>query len=113
MRSWRVDNTSPSTRVDVATGNEDTNLYRGYYGKRFDNGGVLQLAGQQYGVTSSRFAGSGDALSAGAVGMARRLGTTVRTRPTLPGTSSVRLVKTPNISLDQLTPTYLALRLAE
>ena len=63
MRTWRVDNTDPYTRVDVATGNEDTNLYRGFYGKRFDNGGVLQLAGQQYGVTSSRFAGSGDALS--------------------------------------------------
>ena len=73
MRTWRVDNTDPYTRVDVATGNEDTNLYRGFYGKRFDNGGVLQLAGQQYGVTSSRFAGSGDALSLlGRIGIARK-----------------------------------------
>jgi len=48
MRSWRVDNTDPYTRVDIATGNEDTNLYHGFYGKRFNNGGVLQLAGQQY-----------------------------------------------------------------
>jgi hypothetical protein len=63
MRTWRVDNTDPYTRVDIATGNEDTNLYHGYYGKRFDNGAVLQFAGQQYGVTSPRFAGSGDALS--------------------------------------------------
>ena len=63
MRSWRVDNTSPYTRVDVATGNEDTNLYRGFYGKRLDNGGVLQFAGQQFGVSSTRFAGSGDNLS--------------------------------------------------
>jgi hypothetical protein len=63
MRTWRVDNTDPYTRVDVATGNEDTNLYRGFYGKRFDNGGVLQVAGQQYGVASPRFAGTGDALS--------------------------------------------------
>jgi hypothetical protein len=63
MRTWRVDNTDPYTRVDIATGNEDTNLYRGFYGKRFDNGGVLQFAGQQYGVASPRFAGSGDALS--------------------------------------------------
>ncbi|HXN75409.1 MAG TPA: Plug domain-containing protein, partial [Gemmatimonadaceae bacterium] len=39
MRTWRVDNTDPYTRVDMATGNEDTNLYRGFYGKRFDNGG--------------------------------------------------------------------------
>ena len=73
LRTWRVDNTDPYTRVDVATGNEDTNLYRGFYGKRFDNGGVLQLAGQQYGVTSSRFAGSGDALSLlGRIGIARQ-----------------------------------------
>ena len=73
MRSWRVENTDPYTRVDVATGNEDTNLYRGFYGKRFDNGGVLQLAGQQYGVTSSRLAGSGDALSLLArIGVARK-----------------------------------------
>ena len=73
MRSWRVDNTDPYTRVDIATGNEDTNLYRGFYGKRFENGGVLQVAGQQYGVTSTRFAGSGDALSLMArVGIARK-----------------------------------------
>lgn len=73
MRSWRVDNTDPYTRADVATGNEDTNLYRGFYGKRFDNGGVLQVAGQQYGVTSTRFAGSGDGLSVVArVGIARK-----------------------------------------
>lgn len=63
MRSWRVDNTDPYTRADIATGNEETNLYRGFYGKRQDNGGLMQFAGQQYGVRSSRFAGSGDALS--------------------------------------------------
>jgi hypothetical protein len=73
MRSWRVDNTDPYTRVDVATGNEDTNLYRGFYGKRYDNGGVFQLGGQQYGVASPRFSGSGDALSLlGRVGIARK-----------------------------------------
>lgn len=73
MRTWRVDNTDPSTRVDVATGNEETNLYRGFYGKRYDNGGVLQLAGQQYGVASTRNAGSGDALSLLArIGIARK-----------------------------------------
>jgi hypothetical protein len=73
MRSWRVDNTDPYTRVDIATGNESTNLYRGFYGKRYDNGGVLQFAGQQYGVASTRFAGSGDALSLlGRVGIARK-----------------------------------------
>ena len=63
MRSWRADNTDPYTRVDIATGNESTNLYRGFYGKRYDNGGILQFGGQQFGVQSPRFAGSGDALS--------------------------------------------------
>lgn len=73
MRSWRVQNTDPYTRVDVATGNEDTNLYRGFYGKRFDNGGVLQFGGQQFGVASTRFSGSGDALSLMTrVGVARK-----------------------------------------
>jgi len=73
MRSWRVENTDPYTRVDIATGNENTNLYRGFYGKRFANGGVLQFAGQQYGVQSPRFSGSGDALSLlSRVGIARK-----------------------------------------
>jgi hypothetical protein len=73
MRTWRVENTDPYTRVDVATGNEDTNLYRGFYGKRFDNGGVLQVGGQQYGVLSPRFAGAGDELSLLArIGIARK-----------------------------------------
>jgi len=63
MRSWRADNTDPYTRVDIATGNEDTNLYRAFYGKRYDNGGILQFGGQQFGVQSPRFSGSGDALS--------------------------------------------------
>lgn len=73
MRSWRVDNTDPYTRVDIATGNEDTNLYRGFYGKRFDNGGILQFAGQQFGVASPRFSGSGDALSLlGRIGLAKK-----------------------------------------
>ncbi|GAC1415541.1 MAG: hypothetical protein NVSMB53_14170 [Gemmatimonadaceae bacterium] len=87
MRSWRVDNTDPYTRTDVATGNEETNLYRGFYGKRFANGGVMQFAGQQYGVTSTRFAGSGSALSLlGRVGVAKKRwsfdGFVVRHHPT-------------------------------
>jgi hypothetical protein len=73
MRTWRAENTDPYTRVDIATGNEDTNLYRGFYGKRFDNGGVLQFAGQQYGVASPRFAGAGDGLSLlSRIGIARK-----------------------------------------
>ncbi|MFI5230961.1 MAG: Plug domain-containing protein [Gemmatimonadales bacterium] len=47
LRSWSVDHTTPNTRTDVVTGTENLNLYRGFFGKRFDNGMVLQLAGQQ------------------------------------------------------------------
>lgn len=63
LRSWRVDRTDPYTRVDIMTGDENTNLYRGFYGRRFDNGAGLQVAGQQYSTRSARFGGGGDALS--------------------------------------------------
>jgi hypothetical protein len=63
LRSWQADRTTPSTRVDVSTGDEDTNIYRGFYGKRFGNGGGLQFAGQQFNTTSQRFGGGGDNLS--------------------------------------------------
>jgi hypothetical protein len=47
MRLWRVDRTTPNTRTDVVTGTENLNMYRGFFGKRFDNGLAIQLAGQQ------------------------------------------------------------------
>lgn len=73
LRSWQADRTQPSTRVDVSTGDEDTNIYRGFYGKRFANGGGLQFAGQQFNTTDQRFGGGGDALSVLArIGFARR-----------------------------------------
>lgn len=63
LRSWQVERTAPYTRVDVSTGDEGTNFYRGYYGKRFQSGAGLQFAGQQFSTTSSRFGGGGDGLS--------------------------------------------------
>lgn len=77
LRSWRVVNTTAQTRTDILTGSENSNLYRGFYGKRFDGGGVLQLAGQQFSTTSARTRGDGDGLTAFA-----RIGT-VRGRLTL------------------------------
>jgi len=47
LRLWRVDRTTPNTRTDVVTGTENLNLYRGFFGKRFDSGVAIQLAGQQ------------------------------------------------------------------
>jgi len=63
LRSWRVQRTSTNTRVDVLTGDEGTNLYRGFYGKRYGNGMALQLAGQQYGTNSDPTIGGGDELA--------------------------------------------------
>ena len=71
LRTFRVERTTPMTRTDVLTGSENINLYRGYFGKRQDNGAVLQFAGQQF-STLSRGGLDGDALGAMArVGWAR------------------------------------------
>ena len=72
LRSWRVGSVVPTTRTDILTGSENTNLYRGYYGKRLRNGGALQFGAQQSSTTSLRTGGDGDALSPfGRVGWAR------------------------------------------
>lgn len=63
LRSWQADRTSPYTRTDVSTGDQESNLYRGFYGKRFSRGGGVQAAGQQFSTTSARFGGGGDGLS--------------------------------------------------
>ena len=63
LRTWNVERTTPSTRVDVLTGSENLNLYRGFFGRRLGNGAVIQVAGQQY-STLSRGGADGDALSA-------------------------------------------------
>lgn len=72
LRTWRVRLTTPQTRTDVVTGAENTNLYRGFYGKRFDSGAVLQLAAQQFSTTNFLVRGDGDGLGAFVrVGVAR------------------------------------------
>ncbi len=58
LRSWRADRVTPYTRADVATGGDNTNLYRGYYGQRFKNGLALQAGGQQY-TDVGRYGGGG------------------------------------------------------
>src|SRR5690606_23776649 len=45
LTTWRVERTTSSTRTDVATGDQETNLYRGMFGRRFKHGEVLQLGG--------------------------------------------------------------------
>jgi hypothetical protein len=70
LRSWRVVSTTPSTRTDVGTGDQQTNLYRGFYGRRFDHGEAIQFGAQQFGTTPpSSFGTSSDQL-----GLVARLG---------------------------------------
>ncbi|HEY4217605.1 MAG TPA: Plug domain-containing protein [Gemmatimonadaceae bacterium] len=74
LRSWRVNNTTPYTRTDVSTGDQQTNLYRGFFGRRFNNGADLQFGAQQYGTTPpSVYGTSNDQLGLiGRVGWANR-----------------------------------------
>jgi hypothetical protein len=63
LRSWRVARTSAETRVDVLTGDQQTNLYRGFYGRRFQSGLGLQVGFQQFSTSFDRAGGDGSALS--------------------------------------------------
>jgi hypothetical protein len=74
LRSWRVRNTTPETRTDVSTGDQQTNLYRGFFGRRFDNGAALQFGAQQYGTTPPSFTGTSSDQTGvvGRVGWAKR-----------------------------------------
>ena len=62
-RSWRVDRTTPFTRADVATGDQNTNLYRAYFGRRFAHGEAFQLSAEQYSTQPVRALPSTDALN--------------------------------------------------
>jgi hypothetical protein len=62
LRSWRVDRTTTASRTDIITGDEDTNVYRGFIGRRFSHGEALQGGFNQYG-TSGTATGGGDELA--------------------------------------------------
>jgi len=53
-RSWRVDRTTPYTRADIATGDQNTNLYRAFFGRRFTHGEALQIAAEQFNTQPDR-----------------------------------------------------------
>jgi hypothetical protein len=53
-RSWRVDRTNPYTRADIATGDQNTNLYRAFFGRRYDRGEALQIAAEQFSTQPDR-----------------------------------------------------------
>jgi hypothetical protein len=62
-RSWRVDRTIPYTRADIATGDQSSNLYRAWFGRRYDHGEALQVAAEQYSTQPNSQLPSSDALN--------------------------------------------------
>jgi len=70
LRSWRVRNTHTETRTDVNTGDQQTNLYRAFFGRRFDNSTAIQFGAQQYGTTPPSVFGT----SSDQTGLVVRLG---------------------------------------
>lgn len=72
LRSWRVENTTPTTRVDVSAGAENLTVYRGYLGRRYDSGMGFQVAAQQFSVLNGLTRGDGDSFGGfGRLGWAR------------------------------------------
>ncbi len=63
LDTWTVDRTTPYTRTDITTGDLQTNLYRGYFGRRFGHGELLQFGVEQYGTLPTRAGGTSDQLS--------------------------------------------------
>jgi hypothetical protein len=54
MRTWTVTKTIPYTRVDIFTGDLNTNAFRGQFARRWRNGMLLQLGGQQVATQTGR-----------------------------------------------------------
>ncbi|MES2179633.1 MAG: Plug domain-containing protein [Gemmatimonadota bacterium] len=46
-RTWRVDRLIPYTRADISTGDQGTNLYRAFFGRRYEHGEAFQVAAEQ------------------------------------------------------------------
>jgi hypothetical protein len=62
-RSWRVDRTIPFTRADIMTGDQNSNLYRAWFGRRYDHGEAIQVAAEQYTSQPTSRLPSSDALN--------------------------------------------------
>ncbi len=54
LRSWSYTKTIPYTRVDIFTGDRNTNGFRGLFARRFDNGFILQVGAQQAATQTGR-----------------------------------------------------------
>ena len=59
LRSWRYDKTIPQSRVDVFTGDQDANTFRGFFAQRFGPGLGVQAAGENLSLSNTRTGGDG------------------------------------------------------
>jgi hypothetical protein len=72
LGSWRVNSTTPVTQIDIHTGDLQTNHYRGFFGRVFPGGQVVQVAGNHYATTDRRNGEAGDHTALwGRLGIAR------------------------------------------
>lgn len=72
LRTWTIRSTVPLTRIDIHTGDLQTNSYRGYYGRRLPGGQVVQAGGWHYSTLNRRSDEAGDRTSLwGRLGVAR------------------------------------------
>ena len=62
-RTWRVDRTVPFTRADIATGDLSANLYRAYYGRRYEHSEATQVSAEQFTTQPARELPSSDVLN--------------------------------------------------
>lgn len=59
LRSMTVTSTTPLTRVDIFTGDLNTNAFRGFLSRRWRNGFAFQFGGQQIATQSGRVSALG------------------------------------------------------
>ncbi len=62
-RSWRVDRTIAYTRADIGTGDQNTNQYRAFFGRRYDHGEAFQVSAEQFTTQPDNALPSSDALN--------------------------------------------------
>ncbi|MFL5561021.1 MAG: hypothetical protein ACJ79K_06075 [Gemmatimonadaceae bacterium] len=74
LRSWRYDRTIAYTRFDVGTGDLGTNLYRGYFAKRYQHGEALQVGMQQYSTADPHSGRPGQFAGGRSLALMARLG---------------------------------------
>ncbi len=59
LTTWTVTRTTTQSRIDIVTGDLGTNMLRGFFGTRFQNGMGVQFGGQVFGTINNVVIGGG------------------------------------------------------